>query len=637
MSKTETEGLKEFNDKFVVAGEARKPFEEWAINGYKQYWGILTERTDKRRQRLTTLNINMTAEAIDSMARQCTKFVLRGEDRFKLEPQAPDDEEGARVIAPYLKYKMGEIPGIGEAFRRVFLQAGICGIGPGRLRYERAKRQWFFDWIYFFNWWVDPASSIENIEYFIERIEMKENMLKQYATQDKYQNVDQYIKLAQPSPSSDARKEVAAVVETPLPEGKEKIYDIMLYWYKTEKDKWEVKTIGALNKGDSYEGITILRNNQSPYWFGQPYCLGLYDIDPISIIPQADARKIRGYQRTLTMIYDHALDFIYKRLVPPTLVNVNQFESEDEMYNIENPELTSIIKVKDTTNAAKQLETNPLPSEIPLFIQDMMLLIERRLGNRGVLSGEQAARREPAFTTQARTQLASEVYQDKLWVMGESFYKPFLRKFMVGMQQFWDEKDFIRFSGEEGASWLSRGKVRESALEPLVWGTEFRFGASKEEAVKHFDIIPVPEWEAESKEMIKKNAVDITQMLMAIGQIAPQELQGLDLDYVIAQYLEACGVKGGQKILFPQDVLPPDLNRAFARLLKNRPQELIKALEGAGLIPIAQTETETEPSKKGMGTRMLERPGTPVYQRPEGIAEESDTYREATQEGNIGL
>jgi len=461
---------------------------------------------------------------------------------------------------------------------------------------------------------------------------MTEEQLNHYAKYEDWKITD-FVKEMKNTKIQDARKELAESVETPIPEKyEENKYNVLLYWYKKNFD-WHVAYLGAREK-DNYEAIYVLKNEPSPWWFGEPYCLALLDIDPTGIIPMSDARKIRPYQKALNMLFNQSIDYINKGLNPPTLVNLREFEVEADIDNIENPELSSIVRVKNTTtNAVRQLEVNPLPQAVTFFMQYLELLIESRTGFRGILSGEQPARREPAYTTRMRTQLANDVLLDKLWVLGETFYKPFLNKWFIGLQQFWNEKEFIRYKGSAGIKWLEKGKMRESILDPIIEKGFFNLGAKSKEAVKKYDIELVPEWEAETREFIKQNAVNITQFLAMIGQIAPQSITRINIDTIVKQFLKACGIVDVESIFASDDMLSPELSRAFAQLIRERPTELINALRDAGLIPVETEITEPRKTKGRMGIRTPTKPVEEVYQRPIEIGKVSDEFRRETYRG----
>lgn len=624
MTKTEREeNLQAINDNFEIANDARQPYIEKASKSYKQYKGILTQKTDARGYKLSDININKTAETVDAFARDVTRILLRDRDKLALVPQSPEDNEDRDTIESYTFQKMKRVPAVNESLRKVILQIALNGLGPGRWRYDKYLKQWFFDWVMFQNWWGDPAPSIGSMRYIMERITMTENQLK---GNKNYQNVDKYIKGLEDPKTEDARAELLSNAKVELPEkyGKGN-YDILLSWELTDKNKWGVTTYGTKASGDGkFEAIEILEEQKFPYWFGNPYCLGVAEFDPISIYPDSEAVKVRPYQKTLNIVYQQIVDYGDRLLHPQTIYNPLMFESSEDEDNLMNPELNNMVRVKEM-DMIKQLPLNPMPSSAYSIVRDMDARIEQRSGQ-DTLAGQQPSHREPAYTTKRRIELASGITEDKIWTIGVGFYKPMMEKFFVGLQQYWDEDNFIRITGQRGMKFLRKGEIRKTYSLPMISKGYFSFEASREEVVKHFDLEIIPAYEAESKEMIKQNAVQIVQYFTLLSQIAPHLLKRMDLEDVTKQYIKACGILHTENVFTALDKLPPQLLDLLTQAFYNNPEAFVMALQRGGIIPSEDAEQQG-----GKGMPNLAQPSQGAYQRPPGIGAASDSFRQQSQ------
>lgn len=642
MTKKEKEKtLQSFNDQMEVADKARKPYMTKTAQHRKQFAGILTQRTDSRNKKLATLNINRTRTAVKGAVRGSVKAFMRGERLLKVKPRGPDDYDTAEVIDQYMGQTFGDIPGIEELMYKHFLQTYTVGISPTKLRYDKYRQRMFFDWILFENCWVEPASALALITYIIERIPTKERNLKWLAEKGEYDSkvVTKFLKNTE-GKGKDARNLSLGEEDKPLPSeyGKD-FYDVGLFWEEKDLDAdgnpiWEVTTVaGNMQDGHKFEALDVLRPPRMPYWCGHPYSFGTAYFHPLTVYATGIPEEVRELQKIRTLIAMQKIDYVNRILQPPTLVESNVFQTAEDASAFINPELGKMAIVKPGTAATgiRQFEVPAISPAVFMAEEQLDTIMEQQTGLPGILTGEQPAHREPGITTRARMGLAAEGVEEQVWIMATTFYKPMLKKYLVCLQQYWNERqknEFIEITGIPGIEWLELGDPREGADARIVDESTFHFGASKREALKHYDIKLVPIYETEAKEMLRQNLSQLIAAIPNFAQISPEVRENTDFAALFREIVKVTFPASPDKIFGKPRRLPPKLSYLLNQALMSNPKVFMQVLEQGNLIPTAE-KAEAGENKQGIkGVAPAAGVAEGAYQRPSPeIAALSDAER----------
>ena len=632
--------LQTCNDQMEVAHKAREPYITKTIKHRKQFAGILTQRTDSRQKKLTTVNVNRTRTAVKGAVRGSVKAFLRGERLLKVKPRGPDDYDTAEIIDQHMAQTFSDIPGIEELMYKHFMQTYTVGTGPTKLRYDKYRHRMFFDWILFENCWLEPAAALALVTYIVECVPTRKRDLNWLADRGEYDpKVVKKFLANTTGKAKDARTTSLSEEKKELPDeyGKD-FYDVGLFWQEKDLDPdgnpiWEVATVAGEVHSGKFEALDVLTPAKTPYWCGHPYSFGTAYFHPLSVYGTGIPEEIRELQRIRNMISVQKIDYINRILQPPTLVESNVFVTTEDAQAFINPELgkMSVVKPGTAERGIRQFDMPAISPAVFMAEQELDAIMEQQTGLPDLLTGAQPARREPGVTTRARMGLAAEGIEEQVWIMATTFYKPMLKKYLVCLQQYWNEKqkkDFIEITGIPGIEWLKLGDGRMGADTRIVDESTFRFGASKKEALKHYDIKLVPIYEAEAKEMVKQNLAQLISAIPNFVEISPEVRENIDFAALFREIVKVTFPASPDKIFGKPRRLPPKLSYLLNQALMSDPQRFMRVMEEARLIP---TKEQTEEGKGGQGVKgNVPAPGVPedAYQRPSPeIAAASDIER----------
>ena len=533
-----------------------------------QVQGYIKPRTDERGAKLSHININQSAKAVEYLDQSFFNLIHQSDKIFQINPTGIDDKLTARLLTNTINGKCFQIEDFEYSLLMAYHQNNTYGFTAGKFI---PKPEWDFEYINPFDIYVANALSFAKIPAIVQKITWSKEELEGQASRFDQNQLDEFIekgKYEYEAPVVPYDQLSAANIKKKLKPN----YTGAEIWYQVGK-KWYFAIVGCLDINDGNSVVPVptflLLDKESPLWCGHPYCFGGDTPDLRSLYWTGEPEKLLNITEHTNMFFNLMMDNLADGVNPPFVHEPGYIDASVKYDPIVNPGMGGTVEVTNT-EGGKYLVKPSMNPQVSNLIAMLLEFGEQATFLPRNLTGEESRREETATIGMQRAELASGGVKFKFNLFFLTFLKTLAQKMTMELFHNPPQEDFIAFGGAneeyikiiKGDDLKSESMMEETPPQPYYILT---LPKNKKIALKFTrDIQVANDIAVKLNQIEQKNLLQYAQIIMQAMATAPELRVGAN----IAELLEDIGYQIGNnrfKKYFDADKARAALDKIMAQ------------------------------------------------------------------------